>query len=113
MIEGIKILRKIYKQPKFQDLWDAEIIPGEQVRTDAEIIDAIRKGGGTVYHPVGTCKMGIDAAAVVGPDLLVHGVTGLRVVDASIMPLITSANTNAPTLMIAEKAAEMILASGN
>ena len=84
----------------------------QQVKTDADIIDAIRKGGGTVYHPVGTCKMGIDAAAVVGPDLLVHGVAGLRVVDASIMPLITSANTNAPTLMIAEKAAEMILASG-
>jgi choline dehydrogenase len=112
MVEGIKILRQIYNQPKFRDLWDAEIVPGEQVRTDAEIIDAIRKGGGTVYHPVGTCKMGIDAAAVVGPDLQVHGVTGLRVVDASIMPLITSANTNAPTLMIAEKAAEMILASG-
>ena len=113
MVEGIKILRQIYKQPKFRDLWDAEIVPGEQVRTDAEIIDAIRKGGGTVYHPVGTCKMGIDAAAVVGPDLRVHGVTGLRVVDASIMPLITSANTNAPTLMIAEKAAEMILASSH
>ena len=111
MVEGIKILRQIYKQPKFQDLWDSEIVPGEQVKTDAEILDAIRKGGGTVYHPVGTCKMGIDVNAVVGPDLAVHGVTGLRVVDASIMPLITSANTNAPTLMIAEKAADMILES--
>lgn len=111
MIEGIKILRQIYKQPKFKDLWNSEIVPGEPVKTDAEILDAIRKGGGTVYHPVGTCKMGIDANAVVGPDLAVHGVTGLRVVDASIMPLITSANTNAPTLMIAEKAADIILES--
>ena len=109
MVEGIKILRQIYKQPKFQDLWDSEIVPGESVKTDTEILDAIRKGGGTVYHPVGTCKMGIDPNAVVGPDLAVHGVTGLRVVDASIMPLITSANTNAPTLMIAEKAADIIL----
>jgi choline dehydrogenase len=92
-------------------LWDAEVVPGEQVKTDFEILDAIRKGGGTVYHPVGTCKMGVDAAAVVGPNLRVHGVSGLRVVDASIMPLITSANTNAPTLMIAEKAADMILGS--
>jgi len=111
MVEGIKILREIYKQPNFCDLWDAEVVPGEQVKTDFEILDAIHKGGGTVYHPVGTCKMGVDVAAVVGPDLRVHGVNGLRVVDASIMPLITSANTNAPTLMIAEKAADMILES--
>ena len=111
MVEGIKILRKIYRQPQFCDLWDTEIVPGDYVKKDSEILQAIRQGGGTVYHPVGTCKMGIDSAAVVAPDLRVHGVTGLRVADASIMPLITSANTNAPTLMIAEKAADIILES--
>ena len=111
MVEGIKILRKIYRQPQFCDLWDTEIVPGDYVKKDSEILQAIRQGGGTVYHPVGTCKMGIDSAAVVAPDLRVHGVTGLRVADASIMPLITSANTNAPTLMIAEKAADMMLES--
>ena len=111
MVEGIKILRKIYRQPQFCDLWDTEIVPGDYVKKDSAILQAIRQGGGTVYHPVGTCKMGIDSAAVVAPDLRVHGVSGLRVVDASIMPLITSANTNAPTLMIAEKAADMILES--
>ena len=111
MVEGIKILREIYRQPQFCDLWDTEIVPGDYVKKDSEILQAIRQGGGTVYHPVGTCKMGIDSAAVVAPDLRVHGVSGLRVIDASIMPLITSANTNAPTLMIAEKAADMILES--
>lgn len=111
MVEGIKILREIYKQPKFRELWESEIVPGNQIQTDSEILDAIRQGGGTVYHPVGTCKMGTDANAVVSPDLRVRGVTRLRVVDASIMPLITSANTNAPTLMIAEKAADMLLES--
>ena len=111
MVEGIKILREIYRQPKFRELWESEIVPGNQIQTDSEILDAIRQGGGTVYHPVGTCKMGTDANAVVSPDLRVRGVTRLRVVDASIMPLITSANTNAPTLMIAEKAADMLLES--
>ena len=110
MVEGIKILRKIYQQPKFRNLWEAEVVPGDKIKSDSAILDAIRAGGGTVYHPVGTCRMGIDRDAVVSPDLKVHGVDGLRVVDASIMPLITSANTNAPTLMIAEKAADMILA---
>jgi len=109
MIEGIKILREIYVQPKFRDLWEEEVVPGIDVKSDKEILRAIRQGGGTVYHPVGTCKMGVDKEAVVSPDLRVHGVDGLRVVDASIMPLITSANTNAPTLMIAEKAADLIL----
>ena len=109
MIAGIKILREIYVQPKFRDLWEEEVVPGIDVKSDKEILRAIRQGGGTVYHPVGTCKMGVDKEAVVSPDLRVHGVDGLRVVDASIMPLITSANTNAPTLMIAEKAADLIL----
>ena len=109
MVEGIKILREIYQQPKFRDLWQTEIVPGKKIQSDDQILDAIRAGGGTVYHPVGTCRMGVDKHAVVAPNLKVNGVSGLRVVDASIMPLITSANTNAPTYMIAEKAADMIL----
>ncbi|WP_436640168.1 GMC family oxidoreductase [Microbaculum sp. FT89] len=108
LVEGVKILREIYRQPAFRDLWDEEIVPGPSAKSDEEILDAARRGGGTVYHPVGTCRIGSDEAAVVDPDLRVRGVAGLRVVDASVMPRITSANTNAPTLMIAEKASSII-----
>ena len=80
------------------------------VKKDSEILQAIRQGGGTVYHPVGTCKMGIDCSRGC-PGFASAWSIGLRVIDASIMPLMTSANTNAPTLMIAEKAADMILES--
>jgi choline dehydrogenase len=109
IVAGIKMLREIYKQPQFRSLWHQEMVPGSHVQTDDEILAAIRAGGGTVYHCVGTCRMGVDKDAVVTPQLKVRGVERLRVVDASIMPLITSANTNAPTYMIAEKAADMIL----
>ncbi|MDB2390333.1 GMC family oxidoreductase N-terminal domain-containing protein [Alphaproteobacteria bacterium] len=111
LVAGIKMLRQIYREPNFKPLWDKEVVPGNDVQTDSEILDAARKGGGTVYHCVGTCRMGVDKDAVVDPTLRVRGVDRLRVVDASIMPLITSANTNAPTYMIAEKAAEMILSA--
>ena len=113
IIAGIKILRKIYQQPNFRKLWKKEIVPGENIKTDEEILEAIYQGAGTVYHPVGTCRMGIDEQSVVTPDLFVKGVESLRVVDASIMPRITSANTNAPTFMIAEKAADLILRRKN
>ena len=109
LVAGVKMLRKIYQEKSFNKLWDEEMVPGSNVQTDEEILNAACKGGGTVYHCVGTCRMGIDKDAVVDPQLCVRGVERLRIVDASIMPTITSANTNAPTYMIAEKAADMII----
>ena len=109
IIEGVKILREIYNQPSFKGLWDIEVMPGLESKTDGQIWEQIRNNGGTVFHCVGTCRMGNDKNSVVDPELKVRGVTGLRVIDASIMPKITSANTNAPTLMIAEKGASMVL----
>jgi choline dehydrogenase len=88
-----------------------EIAPGLDVQSDEAIRAYIRQTGDTIFHPVGTCKMGHDRLAVVNSQLQVHGVQGLRVVDASIMPTITAGNTNAPTIMIGEKAADMIKAA--
>ena len=95
----------------FRQRWQRDIIPRAEHQTDAEIIAAVRRMSATVYHLVGTCRMGSDDGAVVDPSLRVNGVERLRVVDASVMPRITSANTNAPTFMIAEKAAAMIRAA--
>ena len=86
-----------------------EYVPGYQYQSETELEEAVRKYSQTIYHPVGTCKMGSDASAVVDDELKVHGIDKLRVVDASIMPEIVSGNTNAPTIMIAEKASDMIL----
>ena len=113
IVEGIKLVRELYNRPEFRHRWQREIVPGGEYQSDVEILDAVRKMSGTVYHLVGTCRMGSDADAVVDSELRVNGVDGLRVVDASIMPKITSANTNAPTFMIAEKAAEMIRANAS
>ncbi len=110
MVEGVKIAREIHAAAPFRDLAEAEVMLGPEVRTDEQILDGICRTGSTVYHPVGTCRMGTDARAVVSPGLAVHGVEGLYVADASVMPKVTSANTNAPTLMIGEKAAELVLA---
>lgn len=110
-LEGLKIVRDIYRRPAFRDLWSREIIPGDDCNTDDELLNAIRANATTVYHLVGTCRMGSDAGAVVDPQLRVQGVEGLRIVDASIMPRIPSANTNSATYMIAEKAASMIQSS--
>ncbi len=108
MVEAIRILRQIHDQPSFKALWDTEMVPGMDKQTDEQILESIRQGGGTVFHPVGTCRMGSDERAVVDPELRVRGVDGLRVIDASVMPSITSANTNAPTLMIGHKGAAMM-----
>lgn len=111
LIVGFKKMREILSQPALKKLGATEADSLAAVQTDAQIEAFIRQYADTVYHPVGTCKMGPDPATdVVDATLKVHGLTGLRVVDASIMPKVVSGNTNAPTVMIAEKAADMILA---
>lgn len=108
MIEGVKIVREIYGTAPFSARVKREVVPGAEYQTDAEILGAIRRMASTVYHLVGTCRMGSDERAVVDPHLRVNGIEGLRVIDASVMPKITSANTNAPTFMIAERGADLI-----
>jgi choline dehydrogenase len=111
LVAGIRMLRDIYAQPAFRDLFDLEVLPGAAARSDEDLLDFARQTGGTVFHCVGTCRMGAvdDPLAVVDPQLRVRGVDGLRVVDASIMPNVTSANTNAASLMIGERGARMIV----
>lgn len=104
LVEGLEICREIYRQPSFKSRWSEEVLPG-----DATLEQFAKTKGGTVFHPTSTCRMGGDDLSVVDPQLRVRGVEGLRVVDASVMPSIVSANTNAATIMIAEKASEMIL----
>jgi choline dehydrogenase-like flavoprotein len=109
LVAGFKAARRILAQPAFEPHRAGEYEPGESVATDDEIRDYIRHRSETIYHPVGTCKMGNDAMAVVDARLRVHGVQGLRVADAAILPTLIGGNTNAPTTMIAERAAEFIL----
>ena len=108
--EGFRLARRIVSTDAFLPFLDRELTPGPDVQTDAEVDAFLRQTTQTYYHPVGTCKMGVDPDAVVGPDLKVHGIEGLRVVDASIMPTVPRANTNVPTIMVAEKAADIIKA---
>ncbi len=112
LIAGFREARRIFAQPALQAMTGAEIEPGAQVQGDAEIDAALRRMVNTAYHPTGTCKMGPDSdpMAVVDTRLRVRGVSGLRVVDASVMPAIISGNTSAPTMMIAQRAAAFILA---
>lgn len=110
MRAGFKIARELMSQPAFAQFSHGEVWPGPDIQTDDEIDDFIESAAGTVYHPVGTCRMGTDKEAVLDSALRVRGVQRLRVVDASIMPTLVGGNTNAPTIMIAEKAADMILA---
>jgi choline dehydrogenase len=108
-IDGLKILRNILKAPALAPFVVEESDPGPSVATDEQLLEFCRQRGSTVYHPTSTCRMGSDPLAVVDQRLRVRGIEGLRVVDASVMPDLMSGNTNAPTIMIAEKASDMIL----
>jgi choline dehydrogenase-like flavoprotein len=110
MVAGFKTTRRLMEAPALRPLQKKDLVTLE-VKTDDDIRALLRARVDTVYHPVGTCKMGVDdPLAVVDPKLRVHGLEGLRVVDASIMPTLIGGNTNAPTIMIGEKAADMIKA---
>jgi len=106
--EGVRLARELARTDALADYCGEEVHPGEAVTSDEEIEAFVREHATTVYHPAGTCKMGTDEMAVVDDELRVRGVEGLRVVDASIMPRIVGGNTNAPTIAIAEKAADLI-----
>jgi choline dehydrogenase len=108
MIEGARLVRKLAATPTLSSYIQQEIQPGPDMQSDNDILAAVREHGSSGYHPSCTCRMGTDAMAVVDPRLRVHGVQGLRVVDTSVMPTLVSGNTNAATIMIAEKAADMI-----
>jgi choline dehydrogenase len=108
-VRAVRIAREIMTAPAMTPLQMSEIAPGADRTTDDEILDWVRNAAETTYHPVGTCKMGSDPVAVVDSQLRVHGIKGLRIADASIMPTLTSGNTNAPSIMIGEKAADMLL----
>ena len=110
IVEGLKLLRQIFAAPAMAGYLGPERLPGPDVRSDDELLDYARRNGSTVYHTSGTCKMGQDPLAVVDERLRVHGLRGLRVIDASIMPAVTSTNTNSAVIMIAEKASDMIRA---
>jgi choline dehydrogenase-like flavoprotein len=109
LIRGFKLVRRIMRAPALDPYRKTEIRPGDDIQSDDQIADYIRNFAATIFHPVGTCKMGEGDGTVVDDELRVHGLEGLRVVDASIMPTITGGNTNAPAIMIAEKASDMIL----
>lgn len=106
-VAGLKIIRRIFETAPLASL-TKEIAPGPQVQSDDEILAFVRGNAGSMFHPVGSCKMGIDAMAVVDPQLRVHGISGVRVADASVMPAIVSGNTNAACIMIGMKAGEVI-----
>ena len=110
MVECAKVSREILGQRAFDAYRGTPIFPARDHLGDAELVDFVRAKAESVYHPVGTCRMGSDEASVVDPQLRVRGVDGLRVVDASVMPTLIGGNTNAPTIMIAERAADLIKA---
>jgi choline dehydrogenase len=109
MVAGMRLARHVMNQPAFDRFRDVELAPGADVTSDEGLEAYVRAHAESIYHPVGSCKMGTDELAVVDEQLRVHGVKGLRVADASIMPQIVSGNTNLCSMMIGEKAADMIL----
>jgi len=111
IVGGLKFLRRLFAAPPIAKYVVAENVPGPDVRTDDEFLDYARQNGSTVYHASCSCMMGSHPLAVVDDELRVHGLDGLRVIDASVMPAVSSTNTNAPTIMIAEKGAAMIKAA--
>jgi len=108
IVGGLRFVRRLFAAPSLARYCGAELLPGAQVETDDELLDYARQKGSTVYHATCSCKMGSDQMAVVDDQLRVHGLQGLRVIDASVMPTVTSTNTNAPTIMIAERGADLI-----
>ena len=109
LVEGVRLSRRVFAQTAFDAFRGTEVFPGDGVQDDAAIAAFVRRKAETIYHPVGTCRMGSDDCAVVDSELRVRGIDGLRVIDASVMPDLPGGNTNAPTIMIAEQAADLIL----
>jgi choline dehydrogenase len=111
LVAGIRLSRQMLQTPELAKWYEKETTPGENLQGDDELLDYARKHGTTIFHLMGTCKMGpsFDQNAVVNDELKVHGLDGIRVIDTSIIPTAHSANTNAVTIMIAEKASDMIL----
>jgi choline dehydrogenase len=112
MVDGFNTIRRIAAQPALDLYRGDEFSPGKDVRTDDEILHWIRNNSQTAYHPIGTCRMGPEGPnTVVDDQLRVHGIAGLRIADASIFPTMPSGNTNAPSIMVGEKAAEILKAA--
>ena len=109
MIFGVRLARTIAEQPALKPYVAEEVVPGPKVQSEEELTTDIRNRGVSNLHPVGTCRMGTGSDAVVDPRLRVNGIRGLRVADASIMPRVVGGNTNAPSIMIGEKCAAMVL----
>jgi choline dehydrogenase len=109
LVRGLRLVREIFNTPPFRDHLEAELMPAPALQTDKQLIDYIRAQAQSMYHPVGTCRMGRDPLAVVDERLRVHGIEGLRVADASIMPTVPSGNTNAPSIMVGDKAASLFM----
>jgi choline dehydrogenase len=108
IIGGLRFARRLFAAPPLNQFVREETLPGDDAQTDDELLDYARRNGSTCYHASCTCMMGSHAMSAVDSELRVHGLDGLRVIDASVMPAVTSTNTNAPTIMIAEKGATMI-----